>query len=430
MGSGIVFQALRIISSRPRSRSTTSGFESRQGTEGDTIVESRAGLLTDALADRRSQRLPLAIRRSVTPVLTYVANAIRIGDREIPYSTVTGDRSPAGSCHGAERKDPRPLIWLNEWAAEDLGREGRRRRHARLFPLVRRGRPRHEQRAVHARRRGADDRHRRRCDADAGVSGHQRRGRHHVVGSAFPVDLKRVRKKDEDYWDQYRARAEGDHHGRRRAAAVGIAIRQGVVAAAVGRARRSIAQAIDPVAAGLHRRAMSAPKRSAPRRARPTSASTSSTSVSSSSCRRCCSPICSSPSASSSARPRSACSRRSASPRRRSAACSSAKARSSRAIGAAIGALAAIGYSALILYGLRTWWVGAVGTTDLDAARRAASGWPPASSARLPSALIALVARRARDEPPIGARAAQRRCRRRADATRVDWSRRSPRSSC
>jgi hypothetical protein len=35
------------------------------------------------------------------------------------------------------------------------------------------------------------------------------------------------------------------------------------------------------------------------------------------------------------------------------------------AIGAAIGAMAAIGYSALILYGLRTWWVGAVGTTDL-----------------------------------------------------------------
>ena len=33
--------------------------------------------------------------------------------------------------------------------------------------------------------------------------------------------------------------------------------------------------------------------------------------------------------------------------------------------GSAIGAAAAVGYSALILYGLRTWWVGAVGTTDL-----------------------------------------------------------------
>ena len=35
-------------------------------------------------------------------------------------------------------------------------------------------------------------------------------------------------------------------------------------------------------------------------------------------------------------------------------------------IGAVIGAIAAIGYSALILYGLRTWWIGAVGTTNLE----------------------------------------------------------------
>jgi putative ABC transport system permease protein len=34
-------------------------------------------------------------------------------------------------------------------------------------------------------------------------------------------------------------------------------------------------------------------------------------------------------------------------------------------IGAVIGTAAAIGYAALIMYGLRTWWVGAVGTTRL-----------------------------------------------------------------
>ncbi len=36
------------------------------------------------------------------------------------------------------------------------------------------------------------------------------------------------------------------------------------------------------------------------------------------------------------------------------------------AIGAIIGAAAAVGYGALIMYGLRTWWVGAVGTTRLE----------------------------------------------------------------
>jgi ABC-type lipoprotein release transport system permease subunit len=34
-------------------------------------------------------------------------------------------------------------------------------------------------------------------------------------------------------------------------------------------------------------------------------------------------------------------------------------------IGAVIGAVGAVGYGALIMYGLRTWWVGAVGTTNL-----------------------------------------------------------------
>jgi ABC-type lipoprotein release transport system permease subunit len=34
-------------------------------------------------------------------------------------------------------------------------------------------------------------------------------------------------------------------------------------------------------------------------------------------------------------------------------------------IGALIGAVAAVGYGAAIMYGLRTWWVGAVGTTEL-----------------------------------------------------------------
>jgi ABC-type antimicrobial peptide transport system permease subunit len=36
------------------------------------------------------------------------------------------------------------------------------------------------------------------------------------------------------------------------------------------------------------------------------------------------------------------------------------------AIGSVLGALAAVAYAALIMYGLRTWWVGAVGTTALQ----------------------------------------------------------------
>ncbi len=35
-------------------------------------------------------------------------------------------------------------------------------------------------------------------------------------------------------------------------------------------------------------------------------------------------------------------------------------------VGSLIGIAGAVGYAALIMYGLRTWWVGAVGTTALE----------------------------------------------------------------
>src|SRR5687767_10478646 len=60
------------------------GLRTRQGPGGVTIVESRAGFITDPLADRIAE----IAKTEATQVLTYVANSIRIGDRAIPYSTI------------------------------------------------------------------------------------------------------------------------------------------------------------------------------------------------------------------------------------------------------------------------------------------------------------------------------------------------------
>ena len=59
-------------------------LRTRTGPSGVTIIESRAGLITDALVSEIERAV-----KDAQPVLTYVANAIRIRDREIPYSTVT-----------------------------------------------------------------------------------------------------------------------------------------------------------------------------------------------------------------------------------------------------------------------------------------------------------------------------------------------------
>ena len=83
------------------------GLRLREDRDGATIVETRAGLLSDALADGvRAAGGDQGLRAE--SVLTYVANAIRIGDRDIPYSVVTAKGAGRGQ------------IWLNQWAASDL----------------------------------------------------------------------------------------------------------------------------------------------------------------------------------------------------------------------------------------------------------------------------------------------------------------------
>jgi ABC-type lipoprotein release transport system permease subunit len=65
----------------------------------------------------------------VQPALTYLANTIALGERQIPYSTITAvdftDQEPLGPFLTPEGKPIGPLeegqIVLNEWAAEDLG---------------------------------------------------------------------------------------------------------------------------------------------------------------------------------------------------------------------------------------------------------------------------------------------------------------------
>ena len=178
-------------------------------------------------------------RFASTPVLTYVANAIRIGEREIPYSTVTGDRFPDASCT-EPRKDPDPYL-AQRMGGGGPGREGRRRRHARLFPLVRRGRPRTTTSAqftlagvVPMTGLGGDS------TLTPEYPGISDAADITSWDPPFPVDLERVRQEGRRLLGSIPRGAKGDRLGRRRAAVVGLAIRQGVVAAAVGqRADRS-----------------------------------------------------------------------------------------------------------------------------------------------------------------------------------------------
>ncbi len=173
--------------------------------QGVLAVESRSTMLADRLATiatGTAERLGMV----VIPTLTYLANSIRSGDREVPYSTITAidTRVFGWSASDAETQQP-GAIYLNEWAAKDLqvrdgdpitleyyvweteGRLVTRTsdfRVARTLPMA----------------GTAADR-----DLVPEYPGITDSDRVADWDPPFPIDLKRVRPIDEEYWKQYRA---------------------------------------------------------------------------------------------------------------------------------------------------------------------------------------------------------------------------------
>lgn len=172
-------------------------------------VESPAGVLDDGIeaavaeAGRR-----LDARRA--DVLAHVANTIRVGDRAIPYSVVAGlDLRATGDptfplARAAEPREGRPRIWVNEWAARRLGArpgdvvaldyftwsdEGGLREDTATFALAG---------TIPMTGVGGD---RTLVPDYPGLTGADRMA---DWEPPFPVDFSRIQPADEDYWRRYR----------------------------------------------------------------------------------------------------------------------------------------------------------------------------------------------------------------------------------
>jgi ABC-type antimicrobial peptide transport system permease subunit len=330
-------------------------LRTRVGPGGITVVESRAGIISDPLAEQISE----IGRNDLSQVLTYVTNSIRIGDREVPYSTVS---AVEGLDLGNFENDRRPLF-LNEWAAEDL--------KATVGDIVT------LEYFLWSDEDGLETASAEFTFAGVvpmdGLGGDQTLTPEYpgISDAAdmtswdppFPVDLKRVRPKDEEYWDRYRAAPK---------AFISIADGQRLWGSRYGKvssfripgAIQLNAQAIDPAAAGFSARHV---RQDAAAAAQGTTdfgeyflyfsfflvvsalllaylffavgLEQRTTEIG------LLSAVGFSPGAI-----------------RRSFLKEGAVL---AGIGAVIGAVAAVGYGAAIMYGLRTWWVGAVGTTEL-----------------------------------------------------------------
>jgi putative ABC transport system permease protein len=162
---------------------------------GSLIDQARVQAATDAARELKMVALP---------VFTYLANTIRTKDRQIPYSLITAfDLSLIAPDIRAEETGLPPMV-LNDWAAKDLGvkagdrvavdyyvweDEGRLSTRSENFLVV----------GVVPLSGVAADR-----DFAPEYPGITESANLSDWNPPFPVDLKRVRPLDEDYWHKYR----------------------------------------------------------------------------------------------------------------------------------------------------------------------------------------------------------------------------------
>jgi ABC-type lipoprotein release transport system permease subunit len=155
-------------------------------------LESASALVPDDVADLARA---VATRQALTPkpLLTYLANTMRVGDRELPYTLVTGLDHP--------RLDGDRIV-LSDWAAEDLRAKPGDALEMTYYLWEEGGRLREERARFHVAAivpLSFGDR-----DMTPDYPGITEATQLSDWDPPFPVDMKKIRKKDEDYWERHR----------------------------------------------------------------------------------------------------------------------------------------------------------------------------------------------------------------------------------
>ena len=170
---------------------------------GALSLESDSAMLQDAVVEA-AEAVAAARGLRTTRVFTYLATTIAARDGEVPYSLVAGlDAAGWGALAGETAPGSRDLL-LNRWAAEQLGAGAGDAIELEYLLWEEEGRLRSERAAFTVA--GVVEMEGLAADADLapeypGITSSESLS---DWDPPFPVDLSRVRDVDEEYWDEWR----------------------------------------------------------------------------------------------------------------------------------------------------------------------------------------------------------------------------------
>lgn len=182
-------------------------------------LETESAVVGDALRQQTQESARSLGLRQASSIFSYLANSIRAGEKEVPYSLVTAidEESFAGLQREASQRSESQVqeiaqspayqsapILLNDWAARDLG--ARVGDAVSLDYYMWRDEGRLETRTAEFRLAGVVPMRGLAADRELtpeypGISGTESLS---DWDPPFPLDLARVRPQDEDYWKEFR----------------------------------------------------------------------------------------------------------------------------------------------------------------------------------------------------------------------------------
>ena len=226
---------------------------------GALAVESTAGLLNDEVADA-ARAAAAAGDMGGQPILTYLANEIRRGGRVTPYSLVTALDPAALGVASPEGAGP-PSIWLNTWTADDLDAAPGDAVTLQYYLWQEAGALVTDE--AEFRVAGVLPMEGLAADRDLAPEypGITEATDLSDWDPPFPIDLGLVRPQDEDYWDEYRTASKGFialEDGQRlwgsrwgQVTSLRVVPPDGVSDAAAADFRDGLRSRLDPLAAGF-----------------------------------------------------------------------------------------------------------------------------------------------------------------------------------